>query len=1183
MGALSSFPCESKTVPLPHLSHFDPQGSASGSLSATEKLDGEKSCAKQASVKWQSTFARGWGPGSTPGSLEELHPVGDKCRNAGLYARPLEAPDQFWPLAFYGGVASTSLFRRGEETFSSSSVCNLGCCSQIQEVLERGDPSGHLKPHYHQKRLDPEELSSRFFHCPELRHGDTLLCLPSFDGLEVSLETLRARAPGNVGVTVDSTPREVHVTIRAPEVDQLGDGSEYVDLQELPHELAGADRGPPTVQTMDKGAFFLPAHNSLAEIPRRRLRERSSAVLGGLIPSNIGGSAPSSKNPSSDACWADVGRARAEQSSGEKNTENSECQHYEESCYGMDTVQQEESPWAKSLAGGYVGQLELQAQIGNDSEINPLCVPQRLPQQNHLLLARCFAAWRDQVLDRRAAAQVLYKRQLLRKGFTALKWAAELRRIKVGVAQRRHNRTVLAASFRQWQGAVAKQRKARAARAEKETRSRSSLAAPGGETVAKRPVLWQLSSKCREATAQYSRAEGNLWMQIIHNQGVDKLHGKAQAIRDMRSLAAAFRLWRLQKESLDEEESRARDARALLEKKRLRDAFRTWQSHHRATERVLPLVAEIQRRLLSQCFNTWKGFAEREACIRSSLDQRRIGTLRLCFQQWALMVQIQERTRKTLLKLLALRRRIAYGEAQKASLGRKGLLGAFGDPKQGPARFGLTLDSPATQPHLNVGRQSRRNAPGTVDGLYVALVRQEMFYTWKARWCQHQRLNAFRQAAKQRLLKAALGQWRLRALRPPPLRSCPRDLDAESVFTSLDLEECSVSSGFHSNTPAQPTSSYSLERESTLTDSSPGSVSSLVTIADSGPFLHHPSPSLTPSPGREDLEGEAVGFHVGASSPSRNIKAFISWSVATARTSARRHAQIWLESTRQQQLLAFCFGRWKTAVWTAQQQKEEESLRRGPDGFWATWRWRKAIRGRQALRLNTGTVVQQSCNYWTKASAFQLCLRERSSLVGAPKFMKMPLSWPSKQRRSREEGLTPSLGVRARLNGSAFHVWLMIYRSQSRAAGPSQRGLPDSPGRAEWRVRHTQAPISSAEMGSMRWLWRKYLGLWRRNILLRRFQDARMMRHLVRAWLLWKDACRAEWVVQALVRQRLTQWGWKMWRRRYLQTQVAERFLESQDGSLLRRAFETWRHLAIASPEEAYKSPSQLHATPWQI
>ncbi|KAM6435422.1 uncharacterized protein C1orf167 homolog [Liasis olivaceus] len=89
--------------------------------------------------------------------------------------------------------------------------------------------------------------------------------------------------------------------------------------------------------------------------------------------------------------------------------------------------------------------------------------------------------------------------------------------------------------------------------------------------------------------------------------------------------------------------------------------------------------------------------------------------------------------------------------------------------------------------------------------------------------------------------------------------------------------------------------------------------------------------------------------------------------------------------------------------------------------------------------------------------------------------------------------------------------------------------------------------------------------LWRHRVRLHRFQEARDTRQLAKAWQLWKGTCRTERVVQALSWQRRAQWGWKIWRRRRLQLQVARRFQEAEEEQLLKTAFGKWRWLAAAS------------------
>ncbi|XP_025018717.1 uncharacterized protein C1orf167 homolog isoform X2 [Python bivittatus] len=89
--------------------------------------------------------------------------------------------------------------------------------------------------------------------------------------------------------------------------------------------------------------------------------------------------------------------------------------------------------------------------------------------------------------------------------------------------------------------------------------------------------------------------------------------------------------------------------------------------------------------------------------------------------------------------------------------------------------------------------------------------------------------------------------------------------------------------------------------------------------------------------------------------------------------------------------------------------------------------------------------------------------------------------------------------------------------------------------------------------------------LWRHRVRLHRFQEARDARQLAKAWQLWKGACRTKRVVQALSWQRRAQWGWKIWRRRRLQLQVARRFQEAEEEQLLKTAFGKWCRLAAAS------------------
>ncbi|XP_034263637.1 uncharacterized protein LOC117659700 isoform X1 [Pantherophis guttatus] len=93
----------------------------------------------------------------------------------------------------------------------------------------------------------------------------------------------------------------------------------------------------------------------------------------------------------------------------------------------------------------------------------------------------------------------------------------------------------------------------------------------------------------------------------------------------------------------------------------------------------------------------------------------------------------------------------------------------------------------------------------------------------------------------------------------------------------------------------------------------------------------------------------------------------------------------------------------------------------------------------------------------------------------------------------------------------------------------------------------------------------KYGRLWKRIVQLHRFQGVWEAHQLAKAWLLWRDACRTELVVQTLRWRREARWSWKIWRRRWLQLQVAQRFHKAEEEQLLKTAFGKWRRLAAIS------------------
>lgn len=68
------------------------------------------------------------------------------------------------------------------------------------------------------------------------------------------------------------------------------------------------------------------------------------------------------------------------------------------------------------------------------------------------LLSRCFRAWWQLVWRQQAVAVALSRRQLLRRGLQALRWALWLREAQLEVAWGRHTRALLGQSFHKVRG-----------------------------------------------------------------------------------------------------------------------------------------------------------------------------------------------------------------------------------------------------------------------------------------------------------------------------------------------------------------------------------------------------------------------------------------------------------------------------------------------------------------------------------------------------------------------------------------------------------------------------------------------------------------------------------------------------------------------------------------------------------
>ncbi|KAM6371535.1 uncharacterized protein C1orf167 homolog isoform 2-T2 [Pluvialis apricaria] len=805
MGIWGSLPLESKSSPVSGSLCFAPDDSAPSILNTGEQLARVQTSAARARLKWGVPFAKDWSLGAVTRDFSHAEPLSVSHRYGCIDSNTqrTKISGDFQPKTLSSGVGSGRLVdTEADSSYSCSPY--LRCQSQAKPTLETGSLYVHTKSHSPEKVLKGEETSDGASLCAVSRKKDLPAGLYP-EGFQVSLETDLGGAQMNVGVAMYGTPREVCVRVASPPGEK-----EFRPVQQVSIKSVEVNNSEPRVKSGKESEEICDSRSQAA---------RRVAVVGSSQSSPFGIQVEEGFGEYSDidcmnvnrevrqnkqshqSSWrnweADANLDQSEEPSVERSAKEPRC--CEEGSQTQETVSREVSEngfWSLKV---------------NEQSFQHLCDRQ--------MLTRCFQAWRGHILWKRAAARQLYRQQLLRKGIGALQWAVHHRRMQLEVAQQRHASALLAVSFRRWKEAVAKRSKKQAQPPEPYSFTRSSSVGFFG--VGRLATM--TTSAQHQFTVGYSkeaeldcRVEGGMWTQLHRRQRGDEFCWRAQAIRDMRRLAA-FRLWRLQKELLSKEEARLLEARALLEKKQLQNIFSVWHSRCLEMKQVLALTTRIQRNLISQCFSAWKETAEQKALYRCNLARLRAVSLRKYFQQWVQMLQDRERDKQAMVNFFLLRWRQHYvpvisSVADKTATKRHEDQPLWTVEKQFPEKTGYSLDDFCRKVKL-----------------------QRVYLQWKARLCEHHRADSFSQTLEQCRLRKALKLWHQKCLMLKTIEQSPKHLHktiCEEPLAMLFSEDLSTSSGFDSSAPATQASQSSLEKEYSFSDSSQQSFSSVLTAED---------------------------------------------------------------------------------------------------------------------------------------------------------------------------------------------------------------------------------------------------------------------------------------------------------------------------------------------------------------
>ncbi|XP_069730938.1 uncharacterized protein C1orf167 homolog isoform X2 [Phaenicophaeus curvirostris] len=800
MGTWGSLPLEPKSSPISGSLCFASDDSAPGIQSRGEQLPGVKASAAQARLKWGVPFAKGWSLSAVTRDFGRAEPlsVSHRYRYIDSNAWRTKISGDIWETLTSrvgsGGLVDTE----ADPSYNYSPY--FRCQSRAKPTLGTG-LYVHRKSHSPLKVLKGEE--SGVSPCAVTWKKDLPANLYP-EHLHVSLETDLGCAQMNIGVAMYGTPREVCVRVTSPPRDKEFRAVQQVSIKSV--EVNNSESHIKYSKELDKlcdsrsqaakrMAVVGPRQSSPFCIPV----EEAFGEYSGTHCMSVSGEGKRNEysHPSSWRNWeAGANLDQSEEPSVERSKESRCC---EEGNQTHKTVSRELSENSFRLLNM------------NEQSFQHWCDRQ--------MLTRCFQAWRGHILWQRAAASQLYRQQLLRKGLGALQWAVHQRRMQLEVAQQRHASALLALSFRRWKEAVEKQSKKQALKPEPYSYTRSSSVGCFGvgrlatmTTSAQQQLIVGYSKEAEQAC----RVEGRLWTQLHRRQRGDEFCRRAQAIRDMRRLAA-FRLWRLQKELLSKEEVWLLEARALLEKKKLQNIFWVWHSRCLEKERILAQTTWIQRNLVSQYFNAWKEAVEQKVLYRCNLSHLRTVSLRKYFQQWVQMLQVREGDKQAMVNFFLLRWRQHCGPVV-SSVGDTAVTKRHEDQLLWTAK-----------------RWFLEKARCTLDDFCQKVKVQRVYLLWKARLCEHHKADSFSQALEHCRLRKALKLWHqkcfmLKAIEQSPKHSCRAVY--EEPLAMLFSEDLSTSSGFDSSASATLASQSSLEKEYSFSDSSQQSFSPVLTAED---------------------------------------------------------------------------------------------------------------------------------------------------------------------------------------------------------------------------------------------------------------------------------------------------------------------------------------------------------------
>ncbi|XP_072831483.1 uncharacterized protein C1orf167 isoform X1 [Vicugna pacos] len=365
--------------------------------------------------------------------------------------------------------------------------------------------------------------------------------------------------------------------------------------------------------------------------------------------------------------------------------------------------------------------------------------------------SRCFRGWWRLVQRQRAvaAAVALGRRQLLRRGLRALWWALWLREAQMEAASGRHMQVLLNRAFQKWRNLTQQQKQ-----------GQPHVQAGPGPPPSRAGLDQGFSGRKPAVDAAQRNSPGSLREEAgagpvpLHSgPRPDGGNGAVQILHAVPQLAV-FLLWCHQKEwAMQERGVQAEASQATVRTQRRERPPQAWCSPAAHAAWVAPLDTQRRTAWLCRCFGAWQRFVQRGTQYRKHVASRRVGTLRVCLQQWVQMKRLRASDGAKVTQLTLCR--------QKA--GNMVLL-LSSAPGRATACGLRVVGLPQEQGQASLKEACRR----------LALHRTLLL--WRTRLSQRQQADSFFQEVQRRVLRHILRGWRLRAQDPGRTTLVPEPL-----------------------------------------------------------------------------------------------------------------------------------------------------------------------------------------------------------------------------------------------------------------------------------------------------------------------------------------------------------------------------------------------------------------------